>query len=348
MPPTTPRSAVAVIGPAFEHTKRQLFRPFLLGQWLRLGLVGFLAGEGGPGGCNIRLPWNSSSPSTQSTRSAVPDFNAFLGPQWLTTIALGIVLILIVMVVFVWIGSRMRFVLFDSVVSGECHVRTYWRRRGLPGWRYFVFQLLFVVGLLVLLGLWVGGPLVAAASNGWFTHPAQHAVGLVVGGLFLLVTVPAILVVLTVVQVLIKDFVVPQMALDGLTVSEGWRHLSSLVRADMWSYAGYLGLKCLLAIVFGIVVLVPIMIAFLILVIPIGGIGALVVVGAKAAGVMWNPLTIGLLVVGGGLTLLLMIAVGAVITAPGMVFFPAYSMYFFADRYPALANALQPPAQPPA
>jgi hypothetical protein len=31
-----------------------------------------------------------------------------------------------------------------------------------------------------------------------------------------------------------------------------------------------------------------------------------------------------------------------------MVFFPAYSMYFFADRYPALATALQRPAPPPA
>jgi hypothetical protein len=348
MPPTTPRSATAVIGPAFEHAKRQLFRPFRLGQWLRLGLVGFLAGEGGSGGCNMRQPWNSSSPSSPSTMPAVPDFNSFLGPQWLMTIALGIVLILIVIVVFIWIGSRMRFVLFDSVVSRECQVRTYWRRRGLPGGRYFVFQLLFAVGSLVLLGLWVGGPLVVAARKGWFTHPAEHVGALVGGGLFLLNTVLAILVVLTVVQVLVKDFVVPQMALDGITVSEGWRHLWSLVRADPWSYAGYLGLKCLLAIASGIALFVPIMIAFLILLIPIGGIGALFVVGGSAAGLTWNPETIGLAVIGGGLTLLLMLVVTSVISAPVVVFFPAYSMYFFADRYPPLANALQPPAQPPA
>jgi hypothetical protein len=348
MPTTTPRSATAAIAPAFEHAKRQLFRPFRPGQWLRLGFVGFLAGEGGSGGCNMQRPWNSPSPSTPSTTPSVPDFHSFLGSQWLTTIAIGIVIILIVIVVFMWIGSRMRFVLFDSVVSRECQVRAYWRRRGLPGWRYFVFQLLFAVVSLVLLGLWVGGPLVVAASNGWFTHPAEHIGALVAGGLLLLNTGLAILVVLTVVQVLIKDFVVPQMALDGITVSEGWRHLSALVRADPWSYAGYLGLKCLLAIASGIVLFVPIMIAFLILLIPIGGIGALLAVGGRTAGLVWNPVTIGLVVIGGGLALLAMLVVTCVISAPVVVFFPAYSMYFFADRYPALANALQLPAQPPA
>lgn len=348
MPPTTPRSAAAVISPAFEHAKRQLFRPFRLGQWLRLGFVGLLAGEGGSSGCNMRLPWNSSSPSGQSTTPAFPDLNSFLGPQWLTTIALGIILILIVIVVFMWIGSRMRFVLFDSVVSGECHVRTQWHRRGSPGWRYFVFQLLFAIVSLVLLGLCVGGPLVVVASQGFFTHPSEHLGALVVGSLFLLVTVLAIVVVLTVVQVLIKDFVVPQMALDGVTVSEGWRHLSSLVRADPWSYAGYLGLKCLLTIAAGIVLFVPIMIVFLILLIPIGGVGALFAVGVRAAGLMWNPLTIGLAALSGGLALLVMLLVTSVISAPVVVFFPAYSMYFFADRYPALANALQPPTQPQA
>jgi hypothetical protein len=45
--------------------------------------------------------------------------------------------------------------------------------------------------------------------------------------------------------------------------------------------------------------------------------------------------------------LLVLLAAGAVLAAPGMVFFPAYSMYFFADRYPALATALQPPAPAP-
>jgi len=46
-------SAVDAIYPAIEHTKKQLFQPFRLGQWTRLALVGLLAGElGSGGGCN--------------------------------------------------------------------------------------------------------------------------------------------------------------------------------------------------------------------------------------------------------------------------------------------------------
>ena len=48
-----PFSAVDAISPAFEHTKRQLFQPFRIGQWVRLALVGLLAGELGSGGFKI-------------------------------------------------------------------------------------------------------------------------------------------------------------------------------------------------------------------------------------------------------------------------------------------------------
>jgi hypothetical protein len=55
-----PISAVDTISLAIEHTKRQLFQPFRLGQWTRLALVGLLAGELGSGGglrgSNFRFP----------------------------------------------------------------------------------------------------------------------------------------------------------------------------------------------------------------------------------------------------------------------------------------------------
>ena len=54
-----PLSATDAMGPAFEHTKAQLFRPFRLSQWTKLALVGLFAGEmgtGGGGGPNINIP----------------------------------------------------------------------------------------------------------------------------------------------------------------------------------------------------------------------------------------------------------------------------------------------------
>ena len=52
-------SAVDAITPALEHTKRQLFMPFRIGQWTKLAFVGLLAGELGSSGfnrSNFRLP----------------------------------------------------------------------------------------------------------------------------------------------------------------------------------------------------------------------------------------------------------------------------------------------------
>ena len=51
-----PKSAVDVIGPAFEHTRRQLAEPFNLGQWARLAVLALATGEISSGsGCNSSL-----------------------------------------------------------------------------------------------------------------------------------------------------------------------------------------------------------------------------------------------------------------------------------------------------
>jgi hypothetical protein len=53
-----------------------------------------------------------------------------------------------------------------------------------------------------------------------------------------------------------------------------------------------------------------------------------------------------LAVVVGACALLFILYVISLISVPAVVFFPAYSIYFFASRYPAL-DALVHPAPPP-
>ena len=93
-----------------------------------------------------------------------------------------------------------------------------------------------------------------------------------------------------------------------------------------------------------VVVMVPLvtLIAFLVLLGIIGGVGAALVYGAKAAGWTWNPYTITLAVVAGCIALAVLIFVAALISVPVIVFFPAYSIYFFAPRYSQLAALLWP------
>ena len=66
-----------------------------------------------------------------------------------------------------------------------------------------------------------------------------------------------------------------------------------------------------------------------------------------AAGLTWNLYTITLAVVVGTIAIFSLLYVISLISVPAVVFFPAYSIYFFASRYPAL-DALLYPAPPPA
>jgi hypothetical protein len=58
-------------------------------------------------------------------------------------------------------------------------------------------------------------------------------------------------------------------------------------------------------------------------------------------------LTITLAVVAGSIFLLLVFYLVSLISVPAIVFFPAYSIYFFAGRYPLLGNLIYPPIPVP-
>jgi len=98
------------------------------------------------------------------------------------------------------------------------------------------------------------------------------------------------------------------------------------------------------AIVLGIVsVIVVVAIA-----IPVGALGLAAVLTGKAAGLTWNLQTITLAVVVGSVVLAFFFYILSLIAVPAIVFFPAYSIYFFASRYPRLGSVLYPaPPSPP-
>ncbi|MGC1645109.1 MAG: hypothetical protein WA741_04715, partial [Candidatus Sulfotelmatobacter sp.] len=159
---------------------------------------------------------------------------------------------------------------------------------------------------------------------------------------FLCVVFFVFFVATAVIFVLTKDFVVPQMALENIDTMEGWRRLWSMMQADMGAYAAYLGMKILLSIVAAILIGIGTLILGLIIVLPSVGLGILAVLSGKAAGLTWNAETITLAIVVGCVLLAVFLYLVSLIAVPAIVFFPAYSIYFFAARYPRLATALYP------
>ena len=182
-------------------------------------------------------------------------------------IAILIVAGLVLFVVFAYLNSMMRFVLFDSVVMRECRIRESWRRRTRPGFRYFLWQIGFFLVVWGGLAIIVGVPAGIAFVLGWFESPQQHLVVLILGGIALFFLLFICFILILTVAVMTKDFVVPQMALEEIGAVDAWRRLLAMMKAEKWSYAGYIGMKIILAIAAGILVSIASLIAVLMLVV---------------------------------------------------------------------------------
>src|ERR1051326_8001872 len=228
----------------------------------------------------------------------------------------------------------------------ECHIRKGWADRRQHGRRFFVWQILFTLASLAGFAILIGVPLALAWTFGWLGNPSEHVLPLVLGGIALFFLLIALAALLAVVHVMTKDFVVPQMALENISALEGWRRLWPWLKAEKGGYSGYVGMKIVLAIAAGIAFAIIAMVALLVLLIPLGGFGAVAVLGGKAVGLTWNFYTIALAVLVGCIALAILMFAISLLSVPVIVFFPAYSVYFFAARYVPLAALLWPP--PPA
>ena len=342
-----PISAVDAITPAFEHARQQLARPFRASQWAKLGLVGLLAGEmsSGGGGCSpgsFQMPTHPNT-SQRFLESALPTISPMLTAS---LIAVLIIAGFVLFILFLYVNSVMRFVLFDSVVAKECRIWQSWTRRQGPGRRFFVWQILLALASIVCLTILVGIPAGFAFLVGWLKDPKEHMIPLILGGMALFFLFLLFVVVQLVVHVMTKDFVVPQMALEEIGAIEGWRRLWPQIKREKGGYAAYIGMKIVMAIGAAIILGVVSAIVILLFLIPVGGLGAVAVIAGMTAGLTWNLYTITLAVVVGVIAIFALLYVISLISVPAVVFFPAYSIYFFASRYPA-PDALLHPAPPP-
>jgi hypothetical protein len=105
-------------------------------------------------------------------------------------------------------------------------------------------------------------------------------------------------------------------------------------------------MKIVLAIGAGIVIGIASFILGLIVAIPAAVLGIVAVLTGKTAGLTWNVYTITIAVVAGSILLAIFLFLTSLVAVPAIVFFPAYSIYFFAARYRPLSLALYP-APPP-
>ena len=341
-------SAIDTVSIALEHTKRQLFRPFRWGQWLRLALLGFMTGElSSGGGCGGNFP-TSLPTNPQDQRGGADQFLSapHLDPQMAAHIVLiaGVAILAVCVFALAWmyVGSVYRFILIESIITKNVSLRAGWRKWHATGRRFFLWRLVYQFAIGFFAVILIGIPLGIAAVLGWLKDPHAHMLPLVFGGIILFFLVLIFFLGAAVVWLLGKDFVAPIMALENLDFADSWSRLFEMMKKDKGSYAGYVGMKIVLAIAAGILFGILIFLAILVVLLPVGGLGLVAVLTGKAAGLTWNPVTVTLAVLAGTFAFALIMFLSSMLSVPVTVYFPAYSIYFFAARYPKLAAWLYP------
>jgi hypothetical protein len=350
---TVPLSAIDTMRPAIDRARRILFQPFRFGLWLRFAFLAIFTGEISSSGGSPNFNWHMPAEPT-TTQGATAGQFPFALPSLqraLPFIIAAALLIVVLYFVFLYISSVLRFVLFESVVTGNARIRESWRRWQAHGTSLFGWRLVFTVVVTIIDAVFIGLPLIAAWRAGVFREPGRHLFLLLAGGtLFVAVTIVLVVAAL-VIWVLTKDFVVPIMAAESVGPVEGWRRLLPMLKTSGGSYAGYVGFKAVLAVAAGVVVAIIAVALILMLIIPAIIIGVIAGIAVPAGhSIAWSAITIALVISFALLLFLVIMFAVSMISVPIAVFFQSYSLLFLASRYEPLFNMMfpPPPIAPPA
>jgi hypothetical protein len=102
-------------------------------------------------------------------------------------------------------------------------------------------------------------------------------------------------------------------------------------------------LKILLSIAAAVALGIAAFAVLIIVLLPVAAVAIVVVLGGRAIGLVWNVYAMSLAIVAGCIVLATVVFGVLLVSVPTIVFFPAYSMYFFAERYPPLRALLYAP-----
>jgi hypothetical protein len=347
-----PLSAIDAISPAFNQTKCHLLQPFRLQFWARMAVVAMTTGEfafpGSWGG------WSHWFPSPQRRRlsgvfaglpKAIWERMAHFWPLLVVVAVLTVILA----AMWIYMACVFRFILFDSVVRGECDLKTGWPLWKPQGRSYLFWKIALWLVTAAVAAVLVGVPFLWAAATGTLRDARSHIPLLILGGGTLLILMVAFLLGVAVVSLLAQDFVIPIMAVERVGVLEGWSRFFPMLRREKKPYVGYVLMKIVLgvgtAIFFGIASLLTV----LLLMIPLGIFGLGIFLAARAAGLGFNYYTFsaGVILAGGAISGIIYAL--SIVSTPAMVFFQSYANHFLGSRYPALGARVFPaPPRPEA
>jgi len=334
-----PLSATDAISPAWQHTHRLLLGPRNPRLFLKVAAVALFAEM-----ANFSFSFGKPTHAGHGGGGVSPVALGAIVAIVLACVAIG----LVVGAVLFYLSSRLQFTLFHIVLRSETYVAPIWRRYGAATWRWMGLKLLFFLAALACIT-----PIAIPAAF-YFIHAISlqshgdhsHIVSFILTMFAFIVLFALFAITIAVVTILLRDFAVPSMALEGTPLRETVRRVIALTRAETGQVALYVLLRVCLGIAGTFVAYLFLGIVALIVGAPLGGIGfglwkGLHLAGAGAhAGMIAGWVLLALVLVTA-------LAIG-VISLFGYLFtfLQAYAIFFLGGRYPLMGQLLAEPPVP--
>jgi hypothetical protein len=358
----TTLSPLDALGPAFRRTREVMAQPFRLGFFLKIALVAALT-QPAFYSTSISYPIQGAQFAalrSLGARSAVGGYGssfaaetAFPGPNFggLAVFGIAAFAVLAVVGLLIWIGiaylyCRLRFTLFDLVVSKRGRVRQAWSGYGPQAWRYFGLVLLVGLAFLVVSLVIIGPALlnfihtvVPLAKAG--TSPDPFA--LLGSMLPFVLSIFLVAALWAVVDALMQDFLLPPMAIEDAPLESAFGRFFRLLRTDLGSVVVYVLLRFAVGIGLTWILMLAVFLALLLAGLATFGVGVLLyhLLWASLAG---QVVCVALAILAGIVALVVYLAAIVSVYGISAVFKQSYAAYFFGGRYPELGDRLEPPA----
>lgn len=337
-----PLSATDAIAPAWQHTRRLLLGPRNPRLLFKIAAVAFFA-EMMSGSFSFSPPFHNTH-STGGAGGVSPSILAAI----VAVVFICAVVGLIISLVLFYVSSRLQFTIFHIVLRSETTVAPIWRRYGPATWRWMGLKLLlFLCALVCIAPIFVPTVFyfihaVSAQSHG--DNP--HIVSFILTIFCFIAVILIFALALTIATILLRDFAVPSMALEGTPLRETVRRVLALSRAEPGQVGLYVLLRVCLGIAGTFVSYMLVGILALIVGAPLGGLGLGLWAMLHTAGAAARAGMVGGWVVL-ALALLAAIAIGVICLFGYLfTFLQAYAIFFLGGRYPLMGQLLTEPPAP--
>lgn len=243
-------SVIEPVSDAIEKTKTILFRPFDAEKWLVIGFCAWLANmlRGGFQGSNFNFNHHHATPGSAKVIEFLREHIIAIGI--FTT--LGAVLIIGIVILLLWLGSRGQFMFIDCLAKNKAQIIQPWQifkrqANSLFGFRLF----LMVIGFAVITAMCLPIVFFAIAAKA----SASFAIIAIVMIIFMVLLIIIAATILGLIHTLAFDFVVPIMYLQKINILAAWQRFWPMLKCHFWKIMLYLLFKLLITICIGAIVM---------------------------------------------------------------------------------------------